>query len=318
MEYTWTLNDWFLLYNSTYKKRVTSTNFNFNGTIGCTCQIRLSPMTPDKGLTIEFSDTQVIKEMQVHYCFGNFSSSPTRFCQPILNNHTYSIDYSLIREKLRYPLTISNPLVIVINITIVEISDAISVSPAALSPSTFCTHDSPPRNSLVNFKTMFDRKAFCDVTFVLGDKTFYVHKVVLAVQSKVFEAMFLSDMKEQNNKIEISDTDAEAFEQFLNYLYGGNIIRLQEMVEEMIVIADFYNVSDLKIKCENVMLKSLSKSSAIRYVILADKFQYDALKKAALHLIRNSTMVLEKALLEEDIVTMTCLKEILSKNPPTA
>lgn len=315
-EYKWTLKNWSQVYDLISNEGVTCNNFYLNGTNGYTCRILLSPKTPRKVFIIEFSDTQAIEAMKVKISTGDkYWNADYR--KPISKIFKYRMGDDV--PKKTFVPNKNGAVIILFNITIVKVSDTINLlNPTARSPQ-MPSSSNPSQNILANFKKMFNRKAFCDVTFVLGDETFHAHKAVLAAQSKVFEAMFLSGMKEQSdNTIEISNFDAEIFEQFLNYLYGEGGMKLENKVEEMIVIADYYNVSDLKIRCENIMLETLSENSAIRYVILADKINCDTLKTAALHFIRKSSTIIEKAVLEEDTATMTDLKEILSKNQPGA
>lgn len=391
-EYKWTLNNWSLLYESTYKKGVVSTNFYLNGTNGYTCNILLSPTNLDGTLTVQFSDTQEIKAMKVICSMSNNWSQTNYYSRPVSKSYTYQThhlpskgssdqtlgvfpsnlskdiptsifgkgpptksstnktngqnifvqptNYSVDTKHVstRNGSTGSQPLlnrdifyqpwvadtnetiIILIKITIMTISDSISPpNPTALPPVTLSKCDYLPRNILANFKCMFDRKAFCDVSLVLGDKTFYAHKAVLAAQSTVFAAMFLNDMKEQkDNKVEIVDRDVEVFEHFLNYLYGKEVTELEKMVGDMIAIADFYDVPDLKNKCESIMVESLTRNNVVEYVILADKFNCRKLVNVALRLIRNSATIMEEALLENDSATIMSLKEILSKNRPAA
>ena len=61
---------------------------------------------------------------------------------------------------------------------------------------------------------------FWDVTFVVEEKEFPVHKLIMAASSDYFTTMFKGHFKEENNnKIPLVDVEASAFEQIIAYAY---------------------------------------------------------------------------------------------------
>jgi len=66
---------------------------------------------------------------------------------------------------------------------------------------------------------------FSDVTLVARSKEFKAHKVILAVQSSVFRAVFESEMMEgKSNRVEIDDREEEIMEEMLTFIYTGLIL----------------------------------------------------------------------------------------------
>ncbi|XP_043286051.1 TD and POZ domain-containing protein 1-like [Venturia canescens] len=172
-------------------------------------------------------------------------------------------------------------------------------------------YQTPQKNVLKNFKTMFDNKSLCDVTFVLGDQEMSAHKTVLAAQSKVFEAMFSNEMVEkEESKVVIVDTEMKVFEKFLNYFYTEDVSDLAEVVDGMIILADKYQVDDLKALCENHMVKNLSVLSVVKYLFIADKFYCAELKQKCIELLQKSWV---GTLTEESIEVLKNMGQILSK-----
>lgn len=65
-----------------------------------------------------------------------------------------------------------------------------------------------------------------DTEFVVGDRIFAAHRAVVAARSPVFAAMFGTDMKESRGRqVDIEDIDARTFEEFLYFLYTGQLRR---------------------------------------------------------------------------------------------
>ena len=65
----------------------------------------------------------------------------------------------------------------------------------------------PPANLHEDMNNLYKNEVLTDTIIKCGDKEFKVHRVILAMQSPVFRAMFEADMKEkQSGVIEISDS----------------------------------------------------------------------------------------------------------------
>lgn len=69
-------------------------------------------------------------------------------------------------------------------------------------------------------------KQFTDCEFWVGNSIFPAHRGVLAARSPVFAAMFKADMLEsRTHKVIIEDIEASVFEEFLYFLYTGQLKR---------------------------------------------------------------------------------------------
>lgn len=70
-----------------------------------------------------------------------------------------------------------------------------------------------------------DRKSgkFTDVTFIVGERTFKAHRLIIALRSEVLGTMLTGKMKEGSAKEVAIEADPEAFELSLDYIYEGKI-----------------------------------------------------------------------------------------------
>jgi len=130
-------------------------------------------------------------------------------------------------------------------------------------------------DSLSNdLEKQFGNQENSDVTFQVGDDVIPAHKWILRVRSTYFETLFASGMRESTtNQIEVKDADAESFKIMLKFLYCGklpNHIKFGLFAPTVLVLAEKYDVKELKDTCEAVLKKSLTKENAIFRLVLAE------------------------------------------------
>ncbi|KAG8183130.1 hypothetical protein JTE90_024433 [Oedothorax gibbosus] len=128
---------------------------------------------------------------------------------------------------------------------------------------------------------------FSDFTITVGFRKFRVHTAILAARSKVFEAMFKIDMKEKTERThDTEDSDADDFGDFLWYLYTGKIRKMSVATAlSLLILADKYDIKDLKSEMEDFMRSNLSTSQVLDIFVTADFCHVNILKKEALHFI---------------------------------
>ncbi|XP_043287882.1 speckle-type POZ protein-like [Venturia canescens] len=313
-EFSWALRDWNLLYDSVYSQGVLSDSFPLNGINQCTCQLSLYPGNSKNPLTIEFSDptrilaVKIILSNHVTQKFENCYSHPVA---KIIHPSGIHIQ----RKNLKLSVLMSDDTTTrLLNTLQINAQFTIKTFPKN-SDSLLLKPICSKTNVLRNMETMLNKKTLCDVTFVFGWKKLPAHKAVLAAQSKVFEMMFQSEMKEkETSTVEITDIKAEVFEKFLAYLYIGEVKNLENMAVEMILVADKYEVYDLKQLCEKHMLVNLCDKNAVEYLIIADKLCCKTLKTRAINLLKCSGTAWVQAILNEDLETFVILRQIFSND----
>ena len=127
---------------------------------------------------------------------------------------------------------------------------------------------------------------FTDVTLVVGSREFKAHKVILAVQSPVFRAMFESEMMEsKSNRVEIDDIDQESMEEMLTFIYTGKAPNVGQMASKLLLPADKYQLDHLKVMCEEVLCRDVKVENVVDVLVLADKYSANQLKTICLKFI---------------------------------
>ncbi|XP_065209109.1 speckle-type POZ protein B-like [Planococcus citri] len=130
---------------------------------------------------------------------------------------------------------------------------------------------------------------FSDVTISVNGKNYPAHKVILAAHSSVFKVMFKNDMQEsQKNYIIITDMEQETFEEMLHYIYTGEMRKLDEWAFELLPVANKYDLKELKIACEELLLSKISADNVGKILVLADMHNAEELKANALRFIKEN------------------------------
>ena len=131
-----------------------------------------------------------------------------------------------------------------------------------------------------DLKLLFDSGNYSDSALKVGDDVFHVHKYILAARSPVFSAMFTHDMLEnKQNQVEITDIEPEIMREILRFIYTGEVEKLEEKAESLLLAADKYALTDLKDMCEKFLCRNLHVQNVVDYVLFADTYNIVKLKE---------------------------------------
>lgn len=127
-----------------------------------------------------------------------------------------------------------------------------------------------------------------DFTFIVEGVELPIHKNILAARSPVFLKMFTGDFQEKHGKQrEILDVSKETFTELLRFIYTGEVLDLETNVDELLGVADRYEVLDLQKVCELKLMSNLKDENAESIFQLAHLHQCDAeLKKASFEMLQ--------------------------------
>lgn len=125
-----------------------------------------------------------------------------------------------------------------------------------------------------NFKELCADKESCDVTLKVRDKEFKAHRAVLIARCNVFAATFRHDtLEKQTGIITISDCDPDSFQEFLEYLYSGELGEISVgSALNLYYTSDKYDVEELKTFCVEYLMQCLAIENVCEIVMLADKY----------------------------------------------
>jgi len=134
-------------------------------------------------------------------------------------------------------------------------------------------------------KAYIDKKSL-DVTVNCGDASFKCSKFMLTARSPVFEAMFQHDTEEnQKNLVEVKDFQPKVLEEMLKYIHTGSAPNINDLSKELLVAADFYQLDQLKISCQELLSEALDAQNSIEILILSDVYVAPKLKEEALKFV---------------------------------
>lgn len=118
-----------------------------------------------------------------------------------------------------------------------------------------------------------------------------------SARSTVFAAMFTHQMIEsQDNCIKIADFNANIVGGMLTFIYTGEVPNLNELSENLLVVADKYALDRLKALCAESLRSNLSDTTAIRVYNLADLYNIEELKFAATEYIYSHSLGILRSL----------------------
>lgn len=121
---------------------------------------------------------------------------------------------------------------------------------------------------------LIDSPELCDVAFVVGpeDESEVVHGVraILAARSKVLRSMLFGEgWREQSERsggrmqqIEMPENGAEAFRTMLRYVHGGSVTFEPSTVMEVLQLADYFALDELKAGCGEYIAKTINTETA--------------------------------------------------------
>ncbi|XP_049797190.1 inversin-B-like isoform X4 [Schistocerca nitens] len=125
------------------------------------------------------------------------------------------------------------------------------------------------------------------VTLLAGDTRLVAHRAVLAARSPVFADMFRRVTVEgSSSELVLSDTEGPVLRQVLAYLYTLQVPQLPSMAPQLLVAADIYDLSVLKVHCEQQVVAQLSVDTAAAAGVIAIRHSANRLKQAAVAFIK--------------------------------
>ncbi|CAG9807428.1 unnamed protein product [Chironomus riparius] len=147
---------------------------------------------------------------------------------------------------------------------------------------------------------------YSDCSFLVGgpenQQTLACHKIILAMASPVFEAMFFGSFNDpKNDPILISDVQADAFKALLEYIYTDKInINNVDKAFDLCYAAKKYMLPFVVDQCTQYLWSDLSAKNACRAYEFARLFEEPSLQEKCLQIICTKTLdVIQDSSFEE-------------------
>lgn len=103
----------------------------------------------------------------------------------------------------------------------------------------------------------------CDVTLVCENKEILAHRIILAMYSGYWEALFSNKhFIENQDTVYVDDVKYDILDKIIHFIYTNDISLSENSVYEIIRIADYYQINSLVKKCKNYLINSLSITNA--------------------------------------------------------
>ncbi|GFN93478.1 Zinc finger protein [Plakobranchus ocellatus] len=146
---------------------------------------------------------------------------------------------------------------------------------------------------LQSFADMRKDGKLCDLVLCVGASQFRVHRLVMCVWSPVVRSLLLQPepghhVKPVNNSqhIQVGYNDTGVFEQFINYLYTGDVPEQAINVPAVLLLAASFKVIQLQQYCEELLKATLNVENMISVHRLATKFSLKGLEVDCLQFLR--------------------------------
>lgn len=190
---------------------------------------------------------------------------------PIVNSQLYSLEWSYYMDTRENDDFLKNDIKILCEI------------------STFLNRKKHQQNAMKDFESLFKSEKLSDVTVKVKDKSFRLHKCILAARSPIFSAMFTDDFKEKaESTVIIEDIEPKVMEKLFQYIYTGDVSNIHEVASDLLAAADMYDVTGLKDMCEKFFQTELNVTNAISMLLLSDKYNACHLKGVTLKFVAAS------------------------------
>ena len=157
-------------------------------------------------------------------------------------------------------------------------------------------------------KYIFNTALLSDVKFIVPmtngeseSKVIPAHKLVLAIGSPVFFAMFCGQMADTRDSIELPDCEYESLLELFRFIYSDEVKLTGSNVMHVLYLAKKYLVPSLAERCVEFLRKNLDASNAFSILSHAQKFKEKDLENRCWQVVEVQT---EEALASDDFVVI--------------
>ena len=125
---------------------------------------------------------------------------------------------------------------------------------------------------LKSINNLRHQKRLCDVLIKVGKQDIHAHQCVLAAGSDYFMSILFGQVGDDEVPfVDLSfvTINAEVMESIINYLYSGEMDISTENLEQIIKVASFLLISDVRDLCRRFMLDTIDSNTGLEYYLVA-------------------------------------------------
>ena len=108
--------------------------------------------------------------------------------------------------------------------------------------------------------SLYNKPELSDIKLIVGDNSYYAHRLVLCAASEVFSRMLGTNwLESKKSELELREEDecVKIFDRFLEYIYTGSILISESYAIPLFLLADKYNIKPLYGECVKVIENGL-------------------------------------------------------------
>ncbi|XP_077968554.1 uncharacterized protein LOC144422701 [Styela clava] len=133
----------------------------------------------------------------------------------------------------------------------------------------------------------FKEKGFlCDFNINVGEKSFRVHRTVLAASSEYFESMFSSNLKEvHDGHVNMEDVDQDGIAQCVEFMYKGKADLKIKNIQHILHASNLLQMEELTNLCFQFLEINISPINCLSVINLAQMYDRLDIKQQAVQVV---------------------------------
>ncbi|CAI5446720.1 unnamed protein product [Caenorhabditis angaria] len=196
--------------------------------------------------------------------------------------------FQVSRDKMMGALRADGTLFLICEVEYFPPGSKISVEP--VDDDTFIEDfdEKTELNIRESNREMWEMELFTDCVINVGTKQIRAHRCILGQHSPVFRSMFSSEsmIEAQNGIIDILDAKYESVRAMVEFMYTGSTDALDShSIDEVLAIADKYEVLPLKEQCERSIALTINHKNITNIAVFSDTYTAHILKSAVIRFL---------------------------------
>lgn len=198
--------------------------------------------------------------------------------------------FQVTREKMIGALRSDGTLFLICEVEYFPPGSKISVEPVIEDDvSSEEPEDMPEVVVRANNRAMWEEELFTDCVIHVGNKYIKAHRCILGQNSPVFKSMFSSPsmIEAQKGEIHIQDAKYDSVRAMVEFMYTGATESLESQgnIDEILAIADKYEVLMLKDQCERLIAQTINLKNVTQIAMFSDTYTAEYLKSAVIRFL---------------------------------